>query len=183
MSSKTRRPRNPKQAASSGVFLVGGSELQVRVGADHPPVEEVFYADFMHFSELDGGIALHFVQMDWLKDSPAEVLNVVMDSASFASFLKTFEQSKASFLNPSAKPPITRKELSERSFTKVRTIKAVACRAGTSFPGVSMEFFSVSSYAIFETMSGKKMHAPLQPIIRVDMLAGRLSHLLEAKGV
>jgi len=160
----------------TGVFRVSTGEAQIRIRNDAPDPERRFFADWVLKKTQPGGTTLTFLQFCETTGDLVETVTVVMSDAAYTAFIDTFQGVRETFLTDETGCPYDLPDLKEPKRTS--KFLGMVSRAATTFSGVSIQFYSASAWDIWQVGQGAISKADLKAVVGIDMLPGRLAHLL-----
>ena len=171
-----RRPLTPNSKPT--VNRTPAGEMQVSISHEMENPAESFYADRLEVFDVPYGKRLLAVHENAFSGEADQAVELILDVGAYGLLLDQLNGLRDSFLAATTSglmlPPM--KGIPQI----VGVYKALVAYTATSFYGISMDFYGLAAVDVHRVVLGVKNLPQLRPLVRIEMLPGRLNHLCQA---
>lgn len=158
------------------VIKTSETQAGVTLHADMGDPSSTFYADRLEVLQIPLGKQILAVRTNPYSGEREEAIEIVMEQTDFDRFVDSLNTIAGALR--SGVPADYREQPTTGVPTIVGSAKAFVCYAACSNSGISLDFFAFAAIQLHRMAMLVEELPQLVPIVRVELLPGRLHHLL-----
>lgn len=182
MSRKPTIKKKPKREKRIPSVVVGKDSGEINISVHHamPKPPTTFYADELIIKKVRNGVKIVVCQTDaFCETRVTDVIQLVFDTQAYKIFLSSLMKIKETLERTDLENDlmVDNDKLDFSHVSTIKSYKVFAAYVSASVNEICLDFYNFTALEMYKAMN-KYSFKDLEPVIRVEMLPGRINHLL-----